>query len=54
VGQDQFGAPSRAPLDVVEAVQRLSDLGAYGLTFHDNDLFPIEASESERTNQIDR
>ncbi len=54
VGQDQFGGPSRAPLDVVEAVEKLSDLGAYGLTFHDNDLFPIDASDAERTSQIDR
>jgi xylose isomerase len=54
VGQDQFGSPSREPLDVVEAVEKLAELGAYGLTFHDNDLFPFEASESERTAQIDR
>jgi xylose isomerase len=54
VGQDQFGSPSRAPLDVVEAVERLSELGAYGLTFHDNDLFPFNATTSERDNQIGR
>ena len=54
VGQDQFGGPSREPLDVVEAVEKLAELGAYGLTFHDNDLFPFEATEAERTNQIDR
>jgi len=54
VGQDQFGGPSREPLDVVEAVEKLSELGAYGLTFHDNDLFGFEATESERTAQIDR
>jgi hypothetical protein len=38
VGQDQFGSASRRPLDVVEAVEKLSELGAYGLIFHDNDL----------------
>ncbi|MCW2805633.1 MAG: xylose isomerase [Propionibacteriaceae bacterium] len=54
VGQDQFGGPSRAPLDVVTAVEKLSELGAYGLTFHDNDLFPIDASDAERTAQIGR
>ena len=53
-GQDQFGAPSRAPLDVVEAVERLAGLGAYGLTFHDNDLFGFDASEAERTRQVER
>lgn len=54
VGQDQFGSPSREPLDVVEAVTKLAELGAYGLTFHDNDLFPFEASDAERTEQIGR
>ncbi|GAA1432806.1 xylose isomerase [Microlunatus lacustris] len=54
VGQDQFGGASREPLDVVEAVEKLSELGAYGLTFHDNDLFPLEATDAERTAQIDR
>ncbi|SDT28682.1 xylose isomerase [Friedmanniella luteola] len=54
VGQDQFGGASREPLDVVEAVEKLSELGAYGLTFHDNDLFPLEATAAERTGQIDR
>jgi xylose isomerase len=54
LGQDQFGAATRAPLDVVEAVEKLAELGAYGLTFHDNDLFPFEATETERSKQIDR
>ena len=49
VGQDQFGSASRAPLDVVEAVTKLAEIGAYGLTFHDNDLFPFEATDAERT-----
>ncbi|GAA1842925.1 xylose isomerase [Microlunatus capsulatus] len=54
VGQDQFGGATREPLDVVEAVEKLSELGAYGLTFHDNDLFPLEATEAERQAQVDR
>ncbi len=54
VGQDQFGSASRAPLDVVEAVEQLARLGAYGLTFHDNDLFPFEATDAERSRQIER
>jgi xylose isomerase len=54
LGQDQFGSATRAPLDVVEGVEKLSELGAYGLTFHDNDLFPFEATDAERTAQIDR
>jgi xylose isomerase len=37
---DPFGSATRPPLDTVEAIHRLSDLGAYGVSFHDNDLFP--------------
>lgn len=52
--QDQFGSATRPPLDAVEAVNRLSDLGAYGITFHDDDLFPFGSTADERRNQIDR
>ncbi|MCU1420542.1 MAG: xylose isomerase, partial [Microbacteriaceae bacterium] len=38
-GTDPFGGPTRPQLDVVEAVTKLDELGAYGLTFHDDDLF---------------
>lgn len=47
-GNDPFGVPTRAALDPVEAVHKLSELGAYGITFHDNDLIPFDASASER------
>lgn len=47
-GNDPFGVPTRSDLDPVEAVHRLADLGAYGITFHDNDLVPFDASASER------
>jgi xylose isomerase len=53
-GTDPFGGPTRPPLDVVEAVTRLAELGAYGLTFHDDDLFPFGSTDAERQKQIDR
>ncbi len=53
-GSDPFGGPTRPPLDVVEAVERLSELGAYGLTFHDDDLFAFGSTDAERQKQIDR
>lgn len=53
-GADPFGSPTREPLDVVEAVNRLGEMGAYGLTFHDDDLFPFGASQEARTKQISR
>ena len=52
--QDQFGGPTRRNLDVVEAVEKLSELGAYGLTFHDDDLFAFGSTDAERQTQIDR
>ena len=51
---DPFGGPTRAPIDTVFAVEKLSELGAWGLTFHDDDLFPFEATEAERRHEIDR
>ena len=51
---DPFGVATRPPLDVVEAVERLAELGAYGLTFHDDDLFPFGSSDDERARAIGR
>ena len=53
-GADPFGGPTRPQLDVVEAVTRLSELGAYGLTFHDDDLFAFGSNDADRQKQIDR
>lgn len=47
-GRDPFGHEVRPPLDPVEAVHRLADLGAYGVNFHDDDLVPHGASARER------
>jgi xylose isomerase len=53
-GTDPFGGPTRPQLDVVEAVTKLDELGAYGLTFHDDDLFAFGSTDAERQKQIDR
>ncbi|MFG2143429.1 xylose isomerase [Streptomyces sp. NPDC048696] len=53
-GRDPFGDATRAPLDPVETVHRLADLGAYGVTFHDDDLIPFGASEVEREARVKR
>ena len=53
-GADPFGGPTRAPLDVVHAVEKLAEIGAYGLTFHDDDLFAFGSTDAERQKQIDR
>lgn len=47
-GRDPFGLEVRDPLDPVEAVHRLADLGAYGVNFHDDDLVPHGSSPVEK------
>ena len=53
-GADPFGGPTRPALDTVEAVTRLAELGAYGLTFHDDDLFTFGSTAAVRQHEIDR
>ena len=53
-GRDPFGTEVRDPLDPVEAVHRLAELGAYGVNFHDDDLVPFGATPAERAAIIER
>ncbi|MFI1508377.1 xylose isomerase [Streptomyces sp. NPDC020597] len=53
-GRDPFGDATRRALDPVETVTRLADLGAYGVTFHDDDLIPFGSSDSEREEHVKR
>ncbi len=53
-GRDPFGDATRAPLDPVESVHRLAGLGAWGVTFHDDDLIPFGSSAGERDKVIAR
>ncbi|GIH14675.1 xylose isomerase [Rugosimonospora africana] len=52
--RDPFGDATRPPLDPVEAVHRLTELGAYGLNFHDDDLIPFGSDEPTREKIIAR
>ncbi|ROO58462.1 xylose isomerase [Micromonospora sp. Llam0] len=52
--RDQFGDASRGPLDAVEAVHQLASLGAYGITFHDDDLVPFGSDAASRDQHIAR
>jgi xylose isomerase len=52
--RDPFGDATRPELDVVEAVERLAERGAWGLTFHDDDLIPFGADAGTRDKQIAR
>jgi xylose isomerase len=52
--RDPFGDPTRPPLDAVDAVHKLAGLGAYGITFHDDDLIPFGADTATRDQHIAR
>ncbi|MFI5489953.1 xylose isomerase [Micromonospora echinaurantiaca] len=52
--RDPFGDATRPALDPVEAVHRLAELGAYGITFHDDDLVPFGADAATRDQHIAR
>ena len=47
-GRDPFGDATRPSLSPITIVKRLSELGAYGVNLHDNDLAPIDATATER------
>jgi len=47
-GRDPFGGPVREVKSPVELVHLLTEVGAYGVNFHDNDLVPIDATPAER------
>lgn len=53
-GRDPFGEATRPALDPVEAVERLAGLGAYGVTFHDDDLIPFAAGDTAREQAVKR
>ena len=48
VGRDPFGEPTRAPLSPPYILEKLAELGVHGVSLHDNDLIPIDATASER------
>ena len=51
---DPFGEPTRAALRSWEYAERLAELGAWGITFHDNDVFPFDADDAERDRIVAR
>src|SRR5579872_5545249 len=53
-GFDPFGDPVRPWIDPAEIVERLSELGAYGVTFHDDDLAPPGSTKPERESSVKR
>ncbi|MFZ9481320.1 MAG: xylose isomerase [Ilumatobacteraceae bacterium] len=50
--RDPFGDPTRAPLDPLHALDKLAELGAWGMTFHDDDLVPFGSTPAVRDSII--
>lgn len=48
LGTDPFGTNTRNALDPWEYADKLAELGAWGITFHDNDVFPFDADDATR------
>ena len=53
-GRDPFGGPTREPLDPVDSVRKLAELGAWGVSLHDDDLVPWGTAAAERDRIVTR
>jgi xylose isomerase len=53
-GRDPFGGPTREPLDPVDSVKKLGELGAWGISLHDEDLIPWGTPAAERDKIVAR
>ncbi|HEX2703838.1 MAG TPA: xylose isomerase [Solirubrobacteraceae bacterium] len=53
-GGDPFGLATRAPIDPEEIVARLGEVGAWGVSLHDDDLVPFGSSVAERDRIVAR
>jgi len=53
-GRDPFGGPTRDPVDPVDSVGKLAELGAWGVSLHDEDLVPHGSSAAERDRIVAR
>ncbi|WP_018656773.1 xylose isomerase [Actinomadura flavalba] len=51
-GVDVFGPATRPPMSAERAVAGLAEIGAYGVNFHDNDVYAFEASAAEKAERI--
>jgi xylose isomerase len=52
LGADPFGVASRPALDPWEYSDKLAELGAWGITFHDNDVFSFDADDATREKRL--
>jgi len=53
-GRDPFGEATRPPIDPVDFIRGLAEIGAWGVSFHDDDLMSFGAPEAQRRSELDR
>jgi xylose isomerase len=53
VGRDPFGEPVRSKMAPTYIVRKLAELGAYGVTLHDDDLVPPGSTPEEKRRIVD-
>ncbi len=53
-GRDPFGEATRARVDPNDSVRHLAELGAFGISMHDDDLVPYDATPAERDQIVGR
>jgi len=47
-GRDPFGPETRPPLSGIEAIRGLGERDVYGFEYHDNDLWPMDATPAKK------
>ena len=53
-GADPFGTNTRPALDPWEYADKLAELGAWGITFHDNDVYDFDATPEEAKSRVNQ
>jgi xylose isomerase len=53
-GGDPFGVATRPPIAPEEIVARLAEVGAWGVSLHDDDLVPFDSTAAERDRIVAR
>lgn len=52
LGTDPFGTDSRDAFEPWEYADKLAELGAWGISFHDNDVYPFDADEATASQRV--
>jgi xylose isomerase len=53
-GHDGFGMPTRPKLELDYVLDRLAQIGVWGVSFHDDDVVPAGSSATERRSALQR